>query len=144
MGRNLDTTREFYEGISRGELSVFDATFAPDFVDHELPEGMPEGLEGAKRGFAEMLQAFPDMAMVIEDAAEDDDKVWARVRMTGVHHGELAGNAPTGRSFDIEIVDILRFDADGKVVEHWGVSEDLKMLQQLGFVGEDPLTAREP
>ena len=144
MSTNLDTARAFYEGISRGELSIFDATFAPDFVDHELPSGVPEGLDGAKEAFAIMLGAFPDMSMVIEDAAEDGDKVWARVRMTGTHRGELAGNAPTGRAFEIEIVDILRFDDAGRVVEHWGVSEDLKMLQQLGFVGDDPLTAREP
>ena len=144
MGTNLETTRDFYERISRGELSVFDATFAADFVDHELPDGVPEGLEGVKQAFAVMLQAFPDMTMVVEDAAEDRDKVWARVQMTGTHHGEFAGNAPTGRAFDIEIVDILRFDREGKVAEHWGVSEDLKMLQQLGLVGDDPVTARDP
>ena len=144
MGRNLDTTREFYERISRGELSVFDDTVGPDFVDHALPPDVPPTIETVKQWFGQTLQAFPDMTMTVEDAAEDGDMVWARVRMTGTHQGEFAGNAPTGRPFDIQVIDILRFDDDGKVVEHWGVSEDLQMLQQLGIVPDDPVTVREP
>ncbi|MCA1713494.1 MAG: ester cyclase [Actinobacteria bacterium] len=137
MGRNLDTARAFYVRISRGELSVFDATASPDFVDHDFPPGVPPGPERVKQWFGMALQAFPDMKMVVEDDAEAGDKVWARVRMTGTHQGEFMGMPPTGKSFDVQVIDILRFDEDGKVVEHWGVSQDLQMLQQLGIIPED-------
>jgi predicted ester cyclase len=30
-------------------------------------------------------------------------------------------------------IHIVRFDADGKAVEHWGVVDQLGMLAQLGF-----------
>ena len=30
-----------------------------------------------------------------------------------------------------QLIDIMRFDADGKIAEHWGVMDMLTMMQQL-------------
>ena len=42
---------------------------------------------------------------------------------------------PTGRSFDIDLIDIVRF-RDGKIAEHWGVADRLGLLQQIGALPE--------
>jgi predicted ester cyclase len=36
------------------------------------------------------------------------------------------------------MIDIIRFGDDGRVLEHWGVFDQLTMLQQLGVVPADP------
>lgn len=41
----------------------------------------------------------------------------ARVRATGTHEGELMGMPATGRSVDVQLIDIMRFDEDGLVAE---------------------------
>ena len=46
------------------------------------------------------------------------------------------GMPATGRPVDIQVIDIVRFGDDGRALEHWGVMEELKMLQQLGVVPE--------
>jgi len=39
--------------------------------------------------------------------------------------------APTGRSVRQDHMHIVRF-RDGKAIEHWGVRDDLSMMQQRG------------
>jgi predicted SnoaL-like aldol condensation-catalyzing enzyme len=34
----------------------------------------------------------------------------------------------------VQLVDIFAFDGDGRVREHWGVADQLTLLQQLGVV----------
>jgi predicted ester cyclase len=58
----------------------------------------------------------------------------ARARATGTHQSEFMGIPATGKSIDVQLVDIIRFDADGKAIEHWGVFDALKMMQQLGVI----------
>ena len=41
---------------------------------------------------------------------------------------------PTGKPVDVQIIDILRYDNDGMMVEHWGVTDNLGMMQQLGVI----------
>lgn len=63
------------------------------------------------------------------------DEVWARSVMTGTHQGELMGVAPTGTKVTVAAMDRVRV-RDGQVIEHWGVSDDLGLLTQLGVVPE--------
>ena len=41
------------------------------------------------------------------------------------------GIAPTGNEIFVQAIDILRF-ADGRAVEHWGVTDQMSMMEQLG------------
>jgi predicted ester cyclase len=59
----------------------------------------------------------------------------ARAVITGTHKGELMGVAPTDRTVEFESVDIIRVE-DGKVAEHWGVTDVMSLMQQLGAVPE--------
>jgi predicted ester cyclase len=62
----------------------------------------------------------------------DGDKAVARVQFTGTNDGEFMGMPATGRSVSVEAIDIVRFDADGRAVEHWGVLDQLGLMTQLG------------
>ena len=44
------------------------------------------------------------------------------------------GMPATGQSFDVQLIDIMRFNDDGLVGEHWGVVDMLAMMQQLGVI----------
>jgi hypothetical protein len=46
------------------------------------------------------------------------------------------GVPATGKAVDILVIDIMRFDAAGLVCEHWGLSDTMTMMQQLGVVPE--------
>ena len=38
----------------------------------------------------------------------------------------------TGKSIDVQAIDIVRFGDDGLAHDHWGVFDAMKMMQQLG------------
>jgi steroid delta-isomerase-like uncharacterized protein len=127
----------FYDAVNRHDPDGFDDLMAPGFVDHEVPEGFPEGPEGAKQYIGSMMTAFPDVHFEPLDTAVEGHNISARARMTGTHTGEFLGIPATGKSVDLEFCDWVRFDDDGRAVEHWGYADNLKLLQQLGVVPEN-------
>ena len=48
------------------------------------------------------------------------------------------GMPATGKTVDVQVIDIIRFGDDGLAHEHWGVFDALKMMQQLGAIPEGP------
>ncbi len=73
-----------------------------------------------------------------QDVLVSGDKVIARARITGTHRGELMGMPPTGKSVDVQLIDIIRYGDDGLAHEHWGVVDLMAMMQQLGAIPSGP------
>ena len=132
------TMRHVYDLISAGDIDGFGSHLADDFVEHEETPGLEPTKEGVLQFFHMYLGAFPDLRMDPQDVIASGDKVVARVRATGTHQGEFLGVPATGRSIDIQLIDIIRFGDDGLAREHWGVLDALAMMQQLGAIPEDP------
>jgi steroid delta-isomerase-like uncharacterized protein len=129
--------RRLYELISAGDIDGFGEFLADDFVEHEeaLP-GMEQTKDGVKQLFHVLRAAFPDLRMEPQDVLVSGDKVVARVSAAGTHRGEFMGLPASGRSVDVQLIDIIRFGDDGLAHEHWGVFDALKMMQQLGAIPE--------
>ena len=128
------TIKRLYELISRGDIDGFGDQVADDFVEHEENPGFERSKTGVIQLFRAYRAAFPDLRMETEDVLVDGDKVVARVRATGTHQGEFMGMPATGNSVNVQLIDIMRFGEDGLAHEHWGVSDALGMMQQLGAI----------
>jgi predicted ester cyclase len=126
------------EGFSGGNLAICDELISPQAVEHQ--RGSKAGIEGTKEMIRTLRSWFSDFELAIVDLIASDDTVWIRCRATGVNTGNVMGRPATGRSFDITVIDVARF-ADGKIVEHWGVPDQLGMLIQLGLFGRPDATA---
>jgi steroid delta-isomerase-like uncharacterized protein len=134
----LETVKHFYETVFQtGDIDAVSLTMANDFVDHAPWPGHAATREGFQSGTAEMRAAFPDLRVEPTRMIAEDDKVAVVVRISGTQHGEFMGNAPTGRAFEIEGVDILRVK-EGKLLEHWGVMDVGRMLAQLRLAPPEP------
>ncbi len=131
LERNKALTQRFYEEVvNRGDLSLVDELLAPDHVEHELLAGVKPGREGVKQLFAGLREAFPNLKTSVDDLLADGNKVVARVTMSGTQAREFMGIPATGKSFRITVIDIMKFD-DGRITEHWGVSDTGSLIQQL-------------
>ena len=135
---HANTMRQFYERVNAGDVDGFSTLLADDLIEHEKIEGLPQTKEGVIQFFTMMLAAFPDVRMDAEDIIESDDTAWARIRITGTNEGEFMGMPATGKPVDFQAVDIVRFNDDGAAAEHWGVTDSMTMMQQLGVVPEGP------
>jgi steroid delta-isomerase-like uncharacterized protein len=124
------------EIFNQRDMSVIDKIFSPDFVENEkLPPGIPPGREAPRAMFSMLHNAFPDFKATIEQLIAEGDKVVLLMTWTGTQGGEFLGIPPTGKRISINVIDIIRV-ADGKIVEHWGVMDSAKMMQQLGATHE--------
>lgn len=132
------TLRRVYDLLSAGDIEGFGALLADDLVEHEETPGLAPTKDGVLEFFRMYRAAFPDLRLDLEDVLASGDKAVARVRATGTHQGEFMGMPATGRSIDVQLIDILRFDDDGLAREHWGVVDTMTMMQQLGAVPEGP------
>jgi predicted ester cyclase len=68
-----------------------------------------------------------------EDIIAEGDKVVGRFTVTGTHKGKFMDFEPTGNAFTYDEMVIVRFK-DGKIVEHWAVTDVLSMMQQIGAI----------
>ncbi|MEZ0285899.1 MAG: ester cyclase [Thermoleophilia bacterium] len=123
-----------YELINAGDIDGFGALLADDFVEHEESPGLAPTRDGVMDFFRMYVAAFPDLRMTPEDVLASGDKVVVRLRATGTHKGEFMGVPATGKSIDVQAIDIVRFGDDGLAHEHWGVFDAMTMMRQLGVV----------
>ena len=130
------TMRRTYDLINVGDLDAFGELLAEGFIQHEELPGLAPTKEGVLELFRGYKAAFPDLRMDAEDVLASGDKAVARVKATGTQTGEFMGMPASGKSVDIQLIDIMRFDDAGLVCEHWGVMDMLSMLQQLGAAPE--------
>jgi predicted ester cyclase len=140
--RNLATFRRLVEeGLSKGVVEVVDENLTPDSIDHQYyGPGFPLGRDGVKALVAILHTAMPDFRSEIRDAVAVGDKTWGRVKSSGTHTGPYLGVPPTGRKVEIDVMDIIRYDpATGKVVEHWGISANLDLLNDMGLLPAAPV-----
>jgi predicted ester cyclase len=102
-----------------------DAT--PDAVDYGEGSMPPvKGIDSIKVGFQQFLNAFPDYKGENMQAVADGDYVYVSADWSGTFQKDMMGMKATGKSFKIKDVDIFKFNADGKIIEHraivpWGV-----------------------
>ena len=128
------THRRLYELVNDGDIEGFGALLADDFVEHEETPGLAPTREGVMDFMRMNRAAFPDMRMVVEDVVASGAKVVARARITGTNQGAFMGMPATGKSVDVELIDIIRFGDDGLAHEHWGIMDGMAMMRQLGVM----------
>lgn len=129
---NNDVVRRIYEELVNAQrLDLLDGYFSPDYVNHKTPGGR----EGTKQLFLMLFAAFPDVQVAIDSMCDAGDRVWVRITMRGTHRGAFMGRPGTGKTFTATTMNEVRLE-DSKVVEEWGVTDTLAMMQQLGLLPE--------
>jgi steroid delta-isomerase-like uncharacterized protein len=129
--------RMYDEAINGGNLDLIDELLSDDFVEHEEFPGLDDTRDSVKKLFGMAQGAFTNFRMEPTQFVSEGDLVVAWVRMKGTHTGEFMGIPASGNELDLELVDMVRV-RDGKIVEHWGVSDSLAMMQQLGAAPQPP------
>ena len=126
--------QRLYDLINAGDIDGFGRQLADDFVEREEVPGIPPTKDGVLQYFRLLLAAFPDMKMDLQDSFASGDKAVARLRISGTHKGEFMGIPATGKPVSMNLIDITRFGDDGLAREHWGVADQIALMQQLGVI----------
>ena len=129
---NIDNAKNWAEAVMSGDLDRFDQLVTPIVLDHDpAPEQALGGATGFKAFFAMLREAFPDIRLSVEHMIAHEDAVAIAYRIEGTHRGTFAGVAPTGKRVSARGMQIARYE-NGMMVERWGSSDGLGMLEQIG------------
>lgn len=125
------------EILNKGRTELIDETFTPDFVEHlELP-GFPPGRDGFRLFTTAVRAAFPDLKYAIVNEVHEGDKHLIQVQVSGTMKGDFMGMPATDKSATWNEMHLTTI-RNGKITEHWGVVDQLSMLQQLGVIPAQP------
>jgi len=128
--------RYFYEVWNQGKLAILNELMSPDYINHS--PGMPNpppGPEGLKPIISSIRDAFPDLNYEIQNMVISEDQVAVYTIMYGTHKGNFFGLEPTGKTIEVPQMQIERIQ-DGKIIEHWRLTDELTMMRQLGQITE--------
>jgi predicted ester cyclase len=131
MPASDDLVRRLHrELLASRDLDRLGEFFAEDFVSHNMPPGLPQGLAGVRAFFQVFLDGLSEIDVTVDELVADGDRVAVATTTSGTHTGELFGMAPTGRRIEVTGIDMVR--VDGKIVEHRGLTDTVGLLRQLG------------
>jgi nogalonic acid methyl ester cyclase / aklanonic acid methyl ester cyclase len=142
---NVRTVRRAIEALNTGDVSKVNEFISPEYFNHES-QASPEraklrGPDEFKDTVKNLRGAFADLRYEEQDIIASGDKVVSIAQVSGRHVGNFFGIEPTGKSFTYTAVHIHRL-ANGKIVEHRAVRDDLRFMWQLGIV--EPAKKYEP
>jgi steroid delta-isomerase-like uncharacterized protein len=128
------TMRRYLDVFEQGNIELLDELLAPDYINHSpATPDLPTGPEGVKAVVTMFRSAIPDLRVVVDDMIAEGDKVATRYTLEGTHESELFGVPPTSRQLSIKSITVERV-SDGRIRDHWRVTDELGMMQQLGVI----------
>ena len=133
--RNRRIVERFIEGVLEGRLDVIDELCDSDLINHAAAPQARDGIDGFKRVIGFSRAAMPDQRWTDRVVIADDEYVVVRAVRESTWTAESFRGIPTpqGAKTSVEMVHIWRL-ANGKIVEHWAVRDDLGLMIQLGVV----------
>jgi predicted ester cyclase len=147
MSPQNDTRDHLVAGLVRvGELELsgedeagVDAYFAPDFAFHG-PDGAEADYEGLKSYFASLRAAFDDLTISRGIMIVEGDYVACQTTIEGTFvreftHSPVGPLPPNGKQVVFELVNIFRYDDQGRLAEEWVQTDNRSRLRQLGAEG---------
>jgi steroid delta-isomerase-like uncharacterized protein len=129
--QNKLLARRFLEEVvSTGAVDRLPDFLAPEYV---APDVGITGIDQAREHILTFHHCYPDMVVSVEGQVAEGDIVatWSTMRAT--HLGSFGGVPATGKKITLRVVNVQRI-RDGRILEHWGGSNSLEALMELGLV----------
>lgn len=126
----LPAARAVFDAINTKDLSCLDDAVTADFVDHGSPFPLPPGPDGYRQILTFVTRVLSVRYEVMDEFATED-RIVIRAVAHGVAVAPVHGAEFAGRPYAMSTVHIYRTEGD-RLAEHWGVRDELGVLQQIG------------
>jgi steroid delta-isomerase-like uncharacterized protein len=116
------------------DLMALKDFWTEDCINHAMPGTENCGLKALRiyhdSFFDDFFTAFPDIQIEINQQIAEGDRIATYISSQGTHSGSFYGIPPTGRNIFTSVIRIDRIQ-DGKIAEHWSVSDAAGLMQQI-------------
>ena len=116
-----------------------DAYFAPGYAFHG-PDGAEMDYEGLKAYFASLRAAFDDLTISRGVIVVEGDYIACQTTIAGTFAREFTRSPigplpPNGSPVVFELMNIFRYDDQGRIAEEWVQTDNRSRLRRLGAEG---------
>lgn len=123
--------KEYVELVwNRCDLDSLNRLTTADFKYH-LGQQPPRDRDGLHAFLESTHEAFPDWRVQILEIIAEDQTVAIRWKGKVTHQGQFHGIAPTGRTIQVNGINVYRIEGD-LIAEEWEQTDSLGMLRQIG------------
>ena len=121
--------------LNAKDMATMESLIADHFLDNDAKPGMAPGRQGMIDMMGMFVGAFPDLNVVVDHWVAEGDLVAGVMTTKGTQTGEFMGMPASGKKFSVREMHMVRV-ANGKMAEHWGLANEMSMMQQLEFMPE--------
>lgn len=126
----LPAARAVFDAINSHDLSCLDSAVTDDFVDHGSPFPLPPGPEGYRQILTYVTQVLA-IRYEVQDEFATEDRIVVRAVAHGTSVAPVHGEEYAGRPYTMPTLHVFRTEGD-RLAEHWGVRNEVGVLQQIG------------
>ena len=133
------------EAIAREDEAALRAYFTEDYVFHGPSRDL--SFDELSAYFASLRAAFSDLRIVREQIIADGNFLAARTTFSGdftgvFTHSPIGPDEPTGQHLQWEVINLFRYDGDGRLAEEWVQTDYRSFLTELGVTTAESAEAR--
>src|SRR5713226_9382452 len=128
----LKAVRAFYDFWNTGDEALLKEAIAPNFSDHTLPPGRPQGPEGPAFASRQFRAAVPDLKVIVVKMIVADNYVTVHMSFTGHFTGAFGRTQGKGQPIAFIATDLLKLK-NGRITDNWHIEDNLALLKEMGI-----------
>jgi predicted ester cyclase len=132
----MKAVRAFYDFWNTGDETLLQQAVAPNFTDHTLPPGRPQGPEGPAVASRRFRAAVPDLMVTVEKMIVAGDYVTVHMNFTGHFTGRFGQTQGKGQPVPFSATDLVKIE-NGRITDNWHIEDNLTLLQEMGVAKID-------
>jgi steroid delta-isomerase-like uncharacterized protein len=133
-----DLIRRYVETWNRGDIDALAKFWTRDMIHHTRTKN--QNYDDVVKTVTDFAKAFPDLRFTLDDIVAEGDRVCTRMICNATHLGAYMGVPPTGKKINCTVMGVARVVGD-QIAEHWGVTDELSIMAQIGLLPQEYLAA---
>ena len=127
----ITAAKTFYQFWNTGDESQLKTAIAPNFTDHTLPAGRPQGPAGPAFASINFRAAVPDLSVEVVKMVVAGDYVTVHMEFKGHFTGTFGQTKGNGQPIDFIATDLLKV-TNGRITDNWHIEDNLTLLSKMG------------
>jgi predicted ester cyclase len=128
----MKAVRAFYDFWNTGDEALLKEAIAPNFTDHTLPPGRPQGPEGPAFASRQFRAAVPDLKVSVKKMIVAGEYVTVHMSFTGHFTGRFGKTQGKGQPVPFIATDLVKIE-NGRITDNWHIEDNLTLLQEMGI-----------
>ena len=128
----IKAVRAFYDFWNTGDEALLKEAIAPNFTDHTLPPGRPQGPQGPAFASRRFRAAVPDLKVSVEKMIVAGDYVTVHMSFTGHFIGRFGKTQGKGQPVPFIATDLVKIE-NGRITDNWHIEDNLTLLKEMGI-----------